>query len=71
MSVCGRVSVCVYCVYVAGFRLADPPSKESFQLCIGLRNCRNGSGPTKRCVAFDEEISKTVCVSPLAGFEVL
>jgi hypothetical protein len=44
--------VCVYsmfvlfCVQVAALRRADTPSKESYQLCIGLRNwkscqCRN------------------------------
>jgi hypothetical protein len=38
------ISVCVYsvfvlfCVYVAALRQADPPSKESYSLCIGLRN---------------------------------
>jgi hypothetical protein len=38
------MSVCVYsvfvlsCVQVAALRRADPPSKESYRLCIGLRN---------------------------------
>jgi hypothetical protein len=38
------VCVCVYsvfvlfCMYLAALRRADPPSKESYQLCIGLRN---------------------------------
>jgi hypothetical protein len=34
------MSVCVYFVfvYVAALRRTDPPSKESYRLCIGLRN---------------------------------
>jgi hypothetical protein len=26
----------LFCVYVAALRRTDPPSKESYQLCIGL-----------------------------------
>jgi hypothetical protein len=39
-----NMSVCVYSVFVvffvqvAALRLADPPCKESYRLCIGLRN---------------------------------
>jgi hypothetical protein len=42
------MSVCVYSVSVlfcAALRLADPPSKESYRLCIGIRNCKSGQGP--------------------------
>jgi hypothetical protein len=57
------MSVCVYtvfllsCVQVAALRRADPPSKESYRLCIGLRNWKSGQGPTKgcRCIDDDEE----------------
>jgi hypothetical protein len=40
----GMMSVCVYSVLVmsyvqvAALRRADPPSKESYRLCIGSRN---------------------------------
>jgi hypothetical protein len=34
-------------------RRADPPSKESYRLCIGLRNWKSGQGPTKGCRAID------------------
>jgi hypothetical protein len=36
--------VCVVCVYVAALRRADPPFKESYRLCIGVRNWRSGHG---------------------------
>jgi hypothetical protein len=48
-----RMSVCVYCVFVFFcvcvqiLRRADPPSKESYRLCIGLRSCKISQGPTK------------------------
>jgi hypothetical protein len=54
------MSVCVYsvfvlsCMYVAALRRADPPSKESYRMCIGLRNWKSGQGPTKGCRAIDE-----------------
>jgi hypothetical protein len=40
MGVCVRLfSVFVlFCVWVAALRRADPSSKESYRLCIGLRN---------------------------------
>jgi hypothetical protein len=49
------MSVFVYsvCVQVAILRRADPPSKESYRLCIGLRNRKSGQGPTKGCRAID------------------
>jgi hypothetical protein len=38
----------LFCVQVAAaLRRADPPYKESYRLCIGLRNWKSGQGPTK------------------------
>jgi hypothetical protein len=38
--------VCVYSVCVVMcVRRADPPSKESYRLCIGSRNWKSGQGP--------------------------
>jgi hypothetical protein len=54
------MSVCVYsmfvlsCVQVVTLRRADPPSKEYYRLCIGLRNWKSGQGP-KGCRAIDRE----------------
>jgi hypothetical protein len=47
MDVCVFVySVFVlFCVYVEALRWADPPSEESYRLCIGLRNWKSGQGP--------------------------
>jgi hypothetical protein len=51
------VSMCVYSVfvllymYVASLRLADPPSKEFYRLCIGSRNWKSSQEPTKYCRA--------------------
>jgi hypothetical protein len=37
--VCARLfHVCVFCVQKADLRRADPSSKESYRICIGLRN---------------------------------
>jgi hypothetical protein len=36
-------------------RWAGPPSKESYQLCIGLRNWKSDQGPTKYCRAIDRQ----------------
>jgi hypothetical protein len=47
------VCVCVYsvfvmfCVEVAAARRSDPPSKEFYRLCIGLRDCKIRQGPTE------------------------
>jgi hypothetical protein len=57
MSVC-IYSVCaVLCVDrdLADLQRADPPSKESYRLCIGLRNWKSGQGPTKGCRAIDRK----------------
>jgi hypothetical protein len=43
---------CVRVVLCVGFvQRADPPSKESYRLCIWLRNWKSGQGPTKDCRA--------------------
>jgi hypothetical protein len=44
---------CVCVVLCVGRRLAmtDPPSKDSYRLCIGSRNRKSCSGPTKGCRA--------------------
>jgi hypothetical protein len=34
-------------VYAEALQRADPPSKEIYRLCIGLRNWKSGQGPTK------------------------
>jgi hypothetical protein len=38
MSVCVHSVFVLSCVQIAALRRADPPSKESYRLCIGLRN---------------------------------
>jgi hypothetical protein len=40
---------CVYYVYVSveALRRTDPPSKESYRLCIGWRSRKSDQGPTK------------------------
>jgi hypothetical protein len=54
MDVC---IVCVYsvfvlfCVYEQALRRADPPSKESYQLCRESRNWKSDQGQTKGCRA--------------------
>jgi hypothetical protein len=35
------------CAYVAALRRADPPSKESYRLYIGLRNWKSDRSPTE------------------------
>jgi hypothetical protein len=47
MSVCVYSVFVLFCVQVAAFRPADPPSEESYSLCIGLRNWKSDQGPTK------------------------
>jgi hypothetical protein len=45
----------LFCVQVATLRRTDPPSKESYRLCIGLRKWKCGQGPKKKkgCRAVD------------------
>jgi hypothetical protein len=67
------MSVCVYSVFVlfymmvAALQRADPPSKESYRLSIGLRDSKSGQGPTEGCRAIDRFISHMklhcLCVS--------
>jgi hypothetical protein len=49
------MDVCVplLCVWVAVSRRANPPSKESYRLCIWLRKWKSDQGPTKGCRAVD------------------
>jgi hypothetical protein len=46
------IIMCLCCpVYVAALLPADPPSKESYRLCMGSRNWKSSQGPTKGCRA--------------------
>jgi hypothetical protein len=57
MSLCVYSVFVLFCLYVATLRRADPSSKESYRLCIGLRNKKKrGQGPTKSCRAIDDVI---------------
>jgi hypothetical protein len=48
MDVCVRLfCVCVVLCVGRGLARGDPPSKESYRLCIGSRNWKRGQGPTK------------------------
>jgi hypothetical protein len=49
MSVCVYPVFVLFCVQVAALQRADPPSKESYRLCIGLRNWKSCQGLTKGC----------------------
>jgi hypothetical protein len=44
MSVCVYSVCAVLCVRVAALRRADPPSKESYRLCMRLRNLNTHNG---------------------------
>jgi hypothetical protein len=56
MSVCAYSVFVLFCVYVAALRRADPPSKESYRLCIGLKSWKSVKGPTKTCRAIDSTL---------------
>jgi hypothetical protein len=45
MFVCVCSVVRLSCVWVATLRRADPLSKESYRLCMGLGNRKRGQGP--------------------------
>jgi hypothetical protein len=47
MSVCVYSVSVLFCVEVAALWRTDPPSKESYRLCIGLRNWKSVQGHTK------------------------
>jgi hypothetical protein len=52
------MSVSVYSVFVlfcvdSGLATSWSPFKESYRLCIRLRNWKSGQGPTKDCTAID------------------
>jgi hypothetical protein len=41
---------------------AEPSSKESYRLCIELKNWKSGQGPTKGCRAIDEWMNECMYV---------
>jgi hypothetical protein len=47
--------LCLFCVQIAALRWADPPSDESYRLCIGLRNLNGSQRPIKGCRAIERE----------------
>jgi hypothetical protein len=47
MDVCAFILLVLSCSQVEVLRPADPPSKESYRLCIRLRNRKGGQGPIK------------------------
>jgi hypothetical protein len=53
--------LCAFILYLCcpvcrqrAFRRADPPPKEPYLLCIGLRNWKSSQGTTKGCRAIDK-----------------
>jgi hypothetical protein len=37
-ELCASILFVLFCVWVEALRWADPPSKGSYRLCIGLKN---------------------------------
>jgi hypothetical protein len=56
MSVCVYSLFVLFCMYLADLWRADPPSKESYSVCIGLRNWKSGQC-TKSCRAIESSSS--------------
>jgi hypothetical protein len=54
------------CVYVAALWRAHPQSKESQQMCIGLRKWKRGQGPTKGCRAIDGWMNERIRFNELS-----
>jgi hypothetical protein len=50
MSVCVYSVLVLFCVEVETLRRVDPPSKESYRLCIGLGNREKGARAQQRAV---------------------
>jgi hypothetical protein len=51
MSVlCVLIPFLLFCVEVEALRRTDPPSKESYRLCIGSRNLKKGAKAKRRAV---------------------
>jgi hypothetical protein len=51
IDVCVRVSsVFMLSCVRTGFATADPPSRESYRLCVGIRNLEGEIGAPKRAV---------------------
>jgi hypothetical protein len=55
MSVCVCSVFVLFSMYVAALRRADPPSKESYWLCIELRNWKSAK-VQRRAVETEIEI---------------
>jgi hypothetical protein len=53
MSVCVYSVFVLFCVQVATLRRVDPPSREYYRLCMGLRNWKAAKTPTKGCGTLD------------------
>jgi hypothetical protein len=48
------VFLCVGCGYATGWS----PSKESYRLCSGIRNCKSVQDPTKDCTLTGRQIAR-------------
>jgi hypothetical protein len=44
---CAFILALLFCVQAEVLQRADPPSRESYWLCMGLRNWKSGQDPTK------------------------
>jgi hypothetical protein len=55
ISVCACSVSMLSCVQAEALRWADPPSKESYRLYIGLRNWKSSRDPRKDCRAIDRQ----------------
>jgi hypothetical protein len=64
MLVCVYSVFVLFCMYVAGLRRADPPSKESYRLCIGLGELKRKPRPNKRAVELIKEEKKVSSGQP-------
>jgi hypothetical protein len=55
--VCVRLFYVLFYVYVEALRRGHYPSKDSYPLCILLRNWNSSQGPTKGCRTIDRSIT--------------
>jgi hypothetical protein len=58
MSVCVYSVLVLFCVLAAALRQADPPSNESYRLCIDSET-ENAAKAQKNCRATDIQINFT------------
>jgi hypothetical protein len=63
MCVCIYSVFVLFCVQISAVQRTDPPSKESYRLCIRLRNCKSGQGPTEDCRTTHTHIYMAKCGS--------